>query len=147
MAEQKKGFLSGFEVTDRASCEKVIRNGGIAGLVTAGITAVFAVIGLFTQTANTDLNYLLDPWMLVDVVLILILAYFVFRKSRVASTMLFVYFVASKIIMWIEVGAPKGALMAIVFLLYYGAAMRATYIWHSKYRSQSGTQTLAQVGG
>lgn len=134
MTDKKKGFWSGFEITDRESCEKAIRNGGIAALVSAAITAILGVLGFFTQSSNADLNYLLDPWILLDVGLIVVLAIFIFRKSRVASTLLLVYFVASKLIMWIDLGAPKGFLVAMIFLLYYFTAMRGTYLWNSTYR-------------
>lgn len=134
MTDKKKGFWSSFEITDRESCEKAIRNGGIAALVSAAITAILGVLGFFTQSSNADLNYLLDPWILLDVGLIVVLAIFIFRKSRVASTLLLVYFVASKLIMWIDLGAPKGFLVAMIFLLYYFTAMRGTYLWNSTYR-------------
>ena len=134
MADKKKGFWSSFEITDRESCEKAIRNGGIAALVSAAITTTFGVLGFFTQSSNADLNYMLDPWILLDVVLIVVLAIFIFRKSRVASTLLLVHFVASKLIMWIDLGAPKRLPLALIFLFYYFTAMRGTYLWNSTYR-------------
>lgn len=134
MTEKKKSFLAAFEITDEDSCKKAIRNGGIAALISAGITAVFGIIGLYVQTTDSELGYFLDPWLLVDVVLILVLAAFVFRKSRVASTVLVIYFVASKLMFWFEVGTPKGLFVSLIFLLFYVTAMRGTYLWHGKYK-------------
>ena len=94
----KKSFLTEFAIKDRESCERAIRNGGIAALVSGGITAVFAAIGLFYQpTDAVQATVLFDPWMFVDVGLILLLAFFIFRKSRVAATILVGYFVATKL--------------------------------------------------
>ena len=76
---------------------------------------------------------MLDPWILADVVLMVILAFFIFRKSRVAATLLLIYFIASKVLMWVEMGSPKGILVSIIFFLYYLTAMRGTYLWHTKY--------------
>jgi hypothetical protein len=74
--------------------------------------------------------------MAVDVVLIVVLAIFIFRKNRVASTFLVLYFVLSKAFMWYEMGKAQGLIMTIIFLLYYVTAMRATYIWHASYKDQ-----------
>ncbi len=131
---KKKSFWGSFAITDRGSCAKAIRNGGIVALISAAITTVFGVIGIFTQSSDKNLNYFLDPWILADVVLIVILAIFIFRKSRIAATLLLIYFVGSKAIMWIELGKPKGVVVSIIFFLYYFTSMRGTYLWHSKYR-------------
>lgn len=119
---------------DRSSCQTAIRNGGVAALISAGLTAAFAVAGLFLSETGTAADYFLDPWMLVDVVLVVVLAIFVFRKSRIASTTLLVYFVISKIIMWIELGRAPGLFMTLVFAYFYANAMRGTYKWHSTFK-------------
>jgi hypothetical protein len=133
-SSKKKSWLDDFRITDRASCEKAIRNGWIAALISAGVTAIFAMIGMFTTPTDAQLAYVFDPWFLVDVVLILIMAFFVFRKSRIAATVLFIYFVTGKVIMWAQLGEPKGFPLAIVFFIYYLTAMRATYMWHKTYK-------------
>jgi hypothetical protein len=130
---KKKSAFGSLQITDRESCAKAIRNGGIAALISAAITGAFAVVGMFAQTTNKELAYFLDPWLLVDVALLVVFAIFVFRKSRIAATLLFVYFVASKALVWIELGEPKGLFVSIIFFAYYLTAMRGTYLWHSKY--------------
>lgn len=131
----KKSFLTDFAIKDRRSCERAIRNGGIAALVSAGLTAVFATIGLFYKpTDAAEATVLFDPWMFIDVGLILLLAFFIFRKSRVAATILVAYFVATKWWQWTTFGEPRGWLLAFVFVAYYVTAMRGTYAWHSTYR-------------
>lgn len=137
MAETKlrMGLFSAFTFDDQASCEKAIRNGGIAALISAGLTAVFAAIGLFTTSDDPSMRMYLNPWLFVDVAILLVLAYFIFRKSRTAATLTFAYFVFSKATTWYEAGAPKGVFLAIVFFLFYFTAMRATFVWHSRYKS------------
>ncbi len=134
MSKEKKSFFSSFEITDRESCEKAIRNGGVAARISAGITAIFGLLGFFIQSSDANLSYMLDPWILLDVIFVVVLAIFIFRKSRVASTLLLVYFSVSKVIMWIDLGALRGIFLSIVFFLYFLTAMRGTYAWHSKYR-------------
>ena len=132
---KKKSFWGSFSITDQESCVKAIKSGGIAAMISAAITGAFAISAFFTSSTNKGLNYMLDPWILVDAVLIVLLGIFIFRKSRVAATLMVIYFVGSKLLMWIEMGEPKGLLMTMIFLFFYVTAMRGTYIWHSKYRN------------
>jgi hypothetical protein len=134
---QKKSLLESFVIHDRESCAQAIKNGGIAAMVSAALSSAFGIAGFFTSSSNKDLNYLLDPWILADVALLVVLGIFVFRKSRVAATLLVIYFVSAKGLMWYELGKPSGLLMAIVFFLYYITAMRGTYLWHSQYRDSA----------
>ncbi|SRR6266487_6052376 len=145
----KKSSFYSFKIEDRESCARAIKYGGIAAMISAAITSVFGIAGLFISSDNKDLNYFLDPWILADVVLIVLLGIFVFRKSRVASTLLVIYFVSAKLLMWHDLGRPGGTLMTITFLLYYVTAMRGTYRWHSKYREaiESEAQPSAQGDG
>ena len=138
----RRSLTDSFSIHDRQSCEKAIRNGGIVGLISAGVTAIFAIAGFFVTSENTAASYLFDPALLIDVGLILVMAFFVFRKSRTASTLLVLYFAISKIVLWLEVG-PQGLLMSVLFFLYYVTAMRATYIWHSSYRGEVMADTVS----
>jgi len=136
--KQKQSFIDSFRIIDRKSCEKAIRYGGIAAMISAAITGIFAVAGFFTSSSNKYLAYYLDPWLAVDMVLIIVLGLFVFRKSRIASTLLVIYFVVSKVITWSDVGIkPQGLLISVIFLLYYANAMRGTYIWHAEFAFSS----------
>jgi hypothetical protein len=135
--KRKNSPLNLFATDSKDACATAIKNGGIAAMVSAAITSVFAVIGMFTSSSDKNLNYLLDPWMLVDVVLIIILGIFIFRKSRVAATIMFLYFIAGRALMWYETGAPNGIVMALLFLCFYFTAMKATYLWHSNYKNDS----------
>lgn len=117
-------------------CEAAIKNGWIAALISLGITLIFSLIGFFTQSDNETLNYFLDPWLMVDAVLIAIMAFFIYKKSRTAATLMFFYFVISKFIQWYDLGSAQGLPVALVFMYFYFNAMRGTFVWHSKYKNQ-----------
>ncbi len=131
---KKRSKLFDFDISDEESCRKAIRNGGIAALVLAALTAVIAIVAMNTTTDDPDLAYLLDPWIIVDAILLAVLALFVFRRSRVAATVLLVYYTLSKIMLWIEIGAPKGLLVSALFFMTFLTSARATFAWHSTYR-------------
>lgn len=140
---EKNSLFGVFSITDRASCERAIRNGGITAMISAGITAVFAGIGFFTSSSNKDLAYLLDPWLTVDAVLIVILGIFIFRRSRVAATIMVLYFAVSKAIIWYDMGNMKGLFVGFIFFMFYFTAMRGTYIWHKSYKNE-GSHSVPQ---
>jgi hypothetical protein len=134
---QKTSFWASFSIKDRESCAKAIRNGGIAAMISAGITSIFGLAGFFTNSSNQALNYFLDPWTLIDVVLIVMLGFFVFRKSRIAATLLVIYFVSGKLMLWASLGKPTGLIVSLVFFLYYVTAMKGTYLWNSRFHDNA----------
>jgi len=105
--KEKASFTDSFKIEDQESCEKAIKNGGIAAMISAAITGAISAASLFTSSDDKDLNYLMNPLNFFDAALLVVLGIFVFRKSRVASTLLFIYFVAAKALMWSEMGKPS----------------------------------------
>lgn len=133
----KRPFLKMFSLDDGASCEKAIRFGGGFAMVSAALTGIFAAIGFFSDPSDPEFAYLFDPYMVVDFVTIFTLAIFMLRKSRVASTLMLGYFIFNNLYLWQDTGNIQGIGTTIVFFVVYLTAMRATYIWHSDYKSQN----------
>src|SRR5690606_24516484 len=118
------------------SCISAIKSGWIAGGISLAITLAFSIAGFFTQSVNPSLAYFLDPWMLLDAVIIAVLVWFMFKKSRVASTLMLAYFIFGKVMQVIELGQLQGLPVTVIFFIFYFNAMRATYVWHSKYKER-----------
>ena len=127
-----------FKINSQEDCKEAIREGGIAAIISMTLTFIFSLIGFFTKSSDTDINYFLDPWSMIDVILMIILIIFIFKKSRVATTFMFFYFLISKIIQWYSLSNLQGLFMALVFLFFYFNAMYASFIWHLKYKNNSG---------
>jgi hypothetical protein len=111
---------------------KKIKGGWIAGIISGVMTLGILLIALNTGAMGN----LVDIWSSVDVVLIFLLAFGIYKKSRFAATIMFVYFLASKIFLIVETGKPTGMLMAIIFLYYYFQAMIGTFQYHRIKRIQ-----------
>ena len=129
----------------KEACEKAIKYGWIAGAISATITAIFAILGFFIHSDNPTVQYAFDPLLLIDAVLIAVLAFFIFKKSRVAATLLVIYFVASKIMIWMDTHTFSGGLLAVLFIFLFGNAARATFIWHSKYKNPPQQEATVSV--
>ena len=139
----QKNFFDAFRCNDRASCLRAIRNGAVAAFVAAAFSGVIALLGFVVPTDDPELSALFDPWMLVDVVCTIVLALFILKKSRIAATLMLIYFVAGKIALWIEIGKPQGLPLAVLFAAFLAAAARTTFLWHSRYKREGEFPTVS----
>ena len=114
---------------DKIEAIKATRNGAIAALISATLTIVVIAIAISTDTEG-KLAIFNDPANFIDVVLILICAAGMYKKSRVASVLIFVYFTASKIIIAIETQTYSGFGISIIFLYFYGKAIQGSFLYH-----------------
>jgi len=112
-----------------AAAEKAIKNGWIAACVSMGMTAIIMMISL--SSTGVDLGPAIDGGLvlLIDVALMAVLAFFMYRKSRTAATIMFVYFLASKALQFMA-GDFRGIAMGVIFLFFYGRAVWGTFTWH-----------------
>lgn len=107
-----------------------IRNGWIAAVISAIMTFIVMLIALNKQIYSE----FIDIWTTVDIVLILLLAFGIYKKSRTATTIMFLYFLLSKIWFIAETGRFNGVLISILFLYFYFNAMTASFAYHKLLR-------------
>ena len=111
---------------------KNIKYGYIAALVSAGITVVLN----FLQFDAGDVNLFSDPVVLYDVIIILLLAFGIYKKSRVCAIAMLIYFILGKIFQFKEYASygidtpPSTYLVAVVFIYFYFQAVRGTIAFH-----------------
>ena len=102
-----------------------IRHAWIAGLVAAVFTLVFTLLAMIGTRVGP-----FSSLQLIDVVLILLLTFGISRKSRVCAVLMFVYFLASKILAIKHGGSLNGVLYGLAFLYYFGQGAMATFDYH-----------------
>lgn len=108
---------------------KATKNGAIAACISATVTAIIVVIAISSDTEGT-LALFNDLANLFDVALILGCAFGMYKRSRVASVLIFIYFIAAKIIISIETQTYSGLGVALVFLYFYGKAIQGAFVYH-----------------
>lgn len=101
---------------------KKIRSCWIAGLVSAGITLIFAFLALFGVSA-----FGIDEWAFVDAAIMVALVFGVYKKSRTCAILLFVFFAFNKALMWYEAGSVKGLPIALLFFWFFGQGIVGTF--------------------
>ncbi|HEX7863685.1 MAG TPA: hypothetical protein VF555_01985 [Variovorax sp.] len=109
-----------------------IRNAWIAGLVSATVTLIFVLIAI----AGTSLLGM-SAYQLVDVVVILGLAFGIYKKSRICAVLMLAYFVWAKIVL-IQMGhaGGSGLFMAVVFFYFYVQGVIGTFAYHKHLRQK-----------
>ena len=105
---------------------KKIRRGGYAAVIMGVINLAIFLIFLGDDVGGLQIDY----FFLIDVGLIFALAIGIFFRSRVAATIMFVYFLASKIYIMYESGQPQGLLISLIFLYFLYHGMMGSYEFH-----------------
>jgi len=118
--EESKGFDS------KKGCENIIMYGVYAG---AFILAMY----LFNMSvsASGPIESTID--IIFEIPIILVSMFFIYKKSRIASTFLLSYFTFSVIYAWVVVGKLGGFFVIPFVLLALFASMLGTFHWHKKY--------------
>lgn len=108
--------------------QKKINEGFWSAIVCGSITLIAALLAGSVEA----LAQVASPWMIIDAALIFGLAFGIRAKSRAAATIMLIYFVGSKIMMWVESGKPSGLVITGLFCYYFFRAMTATYEYHAQ---------------
>jgi hypothetical protein len=117
-------------MTLKQAVEK-IRNAWIAGLISGFITLFATLVAATSEGGTVNLQGTpISLWNLLDVFLILLFTFGIYMKSRVAAIGMFIYFLASKLLMLAAGTALPGALAGIVFLYFYFEGARGAITYH-----------------
>jgi len=114
---------------NREEAIKATHNGAIAACISGGLTLVFVLFALFSNDTNR-FSIWNDPSNFFDIILIFGCAFGVYKKSRFAAVLIFVYFIFAKIVIGIETGKFSGIGIGLVFLYFYGKAIQGAFTFH-----------------
>lgn len=104
---------------------KKIQGAWIAGIVSICITVAFTVASL---SGNDLLG--LDETAFIDVILMCIFAYGIYKKSRISAVLMLLLFALNKAIMWSQAGALNGLGVALIFFWFYTQGVIGTFQYH-----------------
>jgi hypothetical protein len=71
-----------------------------------------------------------DLWSLLDVAVIWLLAFGVFKKNRACSILLLGYYLSGQIMLRLDTGQAGGIPLAIVFTVFFIQGIRGTFAYH-----------------
>jgi hypothetical protein len=105
-AKEQRRSLSVYDYSDKS-----IAHAAIAVLVYAGLHALGAIVGALQQPQ-------VAIWFVVDFVfqflLLGVLAFGIYKKSRVAVVLAILYVVGTQLYIWIGLGAFSGTIVAVI---------------------------------
>lgn len=111
--------------------ELKVQRAVIAGLVSAGFSALLVVLSLFGVKI---LDF--DIWASVDVALILLLTYGIYKHSRFCAVAMLVYFVLGKVLLF-STATSQGfhlnigtVIFSLIFLVYFWGGVEGTFWIH-----------------
>lgn len=70
------------------------------------------------------------------------LTFGIFRTSRVCAVVMLVYFVGSKLFLWVETRSITGLPVALVFTWFFFRGVTGTLVWHRLDREDSRAYTV-----
>lgn len=111
---------------------KKIKNAWCAALFSASVTLIFVILAI---SGNSVLG--ISAWESLDVVLILGLAYGIYKKSRTCAVAMLVYFIGAKIILFSQTGSASGLALAVVFVYFYFNGILGTFAYHRLKKEES----------
>jgi len=112
--------------------KKQIRNACIAGTIIGVLTVLVTLIFTFgVHIPGLDV----DLWYLLDAVAIFALTFGTYKKNRVCAVLMFVYFVAGKLLMWAESGNVSGLGMAALFGYFFFQGILGTFAYHGTHET------------
>ncbi len=112
---------------DTVTARKVVRIVVYISLSLALLAAVFAISGFFKESSNQSVQYLLDPWLLIDAFLTLVFTFYLYKHKLWAPICMIVHQVLGWVVLYIDLDKyPSGP--AILILVIYISATRAVHM-------------------
>ena len=109
-----------------------IKSAWIAALVSAGMTFLLVLAAIFGKPILG-----ITAWELIDVTLILGLAFGIYKKSRACAVIMLIYFIYAKIFLTISTGTMTGLPVALVFIYFYWQGVAGTFAYHKWKKEKS----------
>lgn len=133
MSDVKKDNFFWPDVSSIESAKKAAAYGaGAAGLV-ALMTAAFATMALMSR--STVIGFI-DAWAYLDAMIFAIIAFGIYKESRVAAVFGLIVFLAEKAHQIHVTEKFDGAVMAVFIVVFFISSVRGTFALH-KLRSSA----------
>ncbi len=110
------------ELQAPAEIAKRIKGAWIAAIVWGVLTLAVTLISM----SGVEIGGA-DAWNLLDAALIFALAYGIYRKSRVCTIVILLYFIGSQIWAIVESGQPRGLLFALILTYYFFRGVQGVF--------------------
>lgn len=108
---------------------KATRNGAWAAVIVGLLTFLITATAMYFDTQD-KLAYFNDPSIFIDIILVFVLAYGMYKKSRAAALFMVIYYVIARIVVVIEMQNISGIGLSFVFLYFFVKAVQGAFVFH-----------------
>lgn len=116
---------------NREDANRATRAGAIAACISGGMTTfVYLIAELTGAKGDNALAFYNDPSIIFDIIIIFLLAWFIYKKSRVAAILMFAYFLSAKLYLAVSEGQFSGLFVGAIFLYFFGRAALGAFSFH-----------------
>ena len=135
MSEQKKSNVFWPSIGTIEQAKGAVKTGAVAAVLVALITTAFASWALFSGGSVAGF---IDPWAYVDAVLFGAIAFGIYKESRAAAVVGLLLYVLEKVYQVVLTGQFQGAILTILFVLFFISGVRGTFALHRLRVTQPG---------
>ena len=117
-----------------------LRNGAIAASILAATTTIFSIAGIAFEIVRERLinrGIYVGPSIFLDVLIMLACALGMFRKSRVATVTVFVYFLGSRLGALNQHFSYLSFVIMVVVLFFFGKAIHGSFAFHRLQKTEN----------
>jgi hypothetical protein len=127
--EPKRGILTFPTIVTLSDAQKTGRQGTWAACFLAGIMSLIALASILGRLPD---NFPRDGWMLIDAAIFGLIAWGIYRMSRVAAISGLVLYIIERIDMHVMMGKShiSGIFVTVMFLFAFINAIRGTFAYH-----------------
>jgi len=115
--------MKGWEMNTIEDAEKGIKQAWIAGVISGAITLLVVIL----SAAGLNLGFSL--FALIDVVLIFLFSFGVYKKNRLAAVLLLAYYLINQAIR-IAGGSGGGIILVALFTWFFIQGVRGAFLYH-----------------
>ena len=104
---------------------KAIKDAAVAGIITIIITLMLTLI----YASGAGLAHI-DPWNIIDLVVLSGLTYGIYRKNRLCALLMPLYYLSVKTVLWVNEDAFIGVPLALIFTYFFWRGVQGTWAYH-----------------
>lgn len=116
--------MKGWEMKTIEDAEGGIKQAWVAGVISGTITLLVIILSVM----GLDLGFSL--FALIDVALIFLLSFGIYKKNRIAAVLLLVYYLINQAVRIVGSGSGSSIVLVAVFTYFFIQGVRGTFLYH-----------------
>ncbi|MEZ4513596.1 MAG: hypothetical protein R3C62_17150 [Chloroflexota bacterium] len=105
--------------------EKAIKDAVVVGLIAIVVTVMLTLV----YASGAGLAHI-DPWNVADLIIMGLLVYGIHRKNRFAATIMPIYYLSVKTVLWVGEHVFIGVPLALIFAYFFVRGAQGAWAYY-----------------